>query len=72
MLVLTRRKYEQLTIQVGSETVTVRVVDVGRDRVRLGITAPPSVAVHREEVALRIARENAEAGSFEMASAAAR
>jgi carbon storage regulator len=57
MLVLTRRKYEQLVITLGDQTVIVRVVDVGRDRVRLGIIAPKEVAVHREEVALRIAEE---------------
>lgn len=54
MLVLTRRKGEQIVIRLGAETVVVRIADVTRDRVRLGITAPRSVAVHREEVARRI------------------
>lgn len=54
MLVLSRKRSEQLVIRLGDETVVVRVVDVGRDRVRLGIIAPQSVAVHREEVARRI------------------
>jgi carbon storage regulator len=54
MLVLTRKKNEQLVIRLGDETVLVRILDVARDRVRIGITAPKSVAVHREEVARRI------------------
>ena len=54
MLVLSRKEDQQLVIQMGQETVLVRVLDVNGDRVRLGITAPRSVAVHREEVARRI------------------
>ena len=54
MLVLTRRKSEQLVITLGDQTVVVRIVDIGRDRARLGIIAPKEVAVHREEVARRI------------------
>ena len=54
MLVLSRKKNEQLVIRLGNETVVVRVLDVARDRVRIGIIAPQSVAVHREEVARRI------------------
>jgi carbon storage regulator len=55
MLVLTRRKLEQLVITIGDQTVLVRVLELGRDRVRLGVVAPKEVAVHREEVARRIA-----------------
>lgn len=55
MLVLTRRRLEQLVITLGDQTVLVRVLEVGGDRVRLGIVAPKKVAVHREEVARRIA-----------------
>lgn len=54
MLVLSRKKDEQLVISLGEETVWVRVLDVNGDRVRIGITAPRSVAIHREEVARRI------------------
>ncbi len=54
MLVLSRKKDEQLVIQVGEENVVVRVLEVNGDRVRLGIVAPRSVPVHREEVARRI------------------
>ena len=54
MLVLSRKKDQQLVIQLGEETVLVRVLDVNGDRVRFGITAPRSVPIHREEVARRI------------------
>jgi carbon storage regulator len=54
MLVLSRKRGEQLVIRLGDETVVLRIVEVARDRVRLGIIAPRSVAVHREEVARRI------------------
>jgi carbon storage regulator len=64
MLVLTRRKLEQLVITLGDQTVFVRVVDIGRDRVRLGVSAPKEVAVHREEVARRIEAENRHAIFF--------
>lgn len=60
MLVLTRRTNEELVITLGKQRVVVRVVDVSRDRARLGIIAPREVAVHREEVARRIAQEEAQ------------
>ena len=49
MLVLSRQKEQ--TIVVG-ENVRITIVDVKGDKVRLGITAPKSVPVDREEVAL--------------------
>lgn len=50
MLVLSRKKDEEIVINLGSELVTVKVVDVRGDRVRLGVSAPSTVAVHRREV----------------------
>ena len=47
MLVLSRQKEQ--TIVVGDD-VRITIVDVKGDKVRLGIDAPRSVAVHREEV----------------------
>ena len=47
MLVLSRNKEQ--TIVVGDD-VRITIVDVKGDKVRLGIEAPRSVAVHREEV----------------------
>lgn len=47
MLVLTRRINESIVI---NDNVSVLVVEVRGDRVRLGIEAPKDVAVHRKEV----------------------
>lgn len=54
MLILTRRTGE--TIKVGHD-IEVTVLGVHGNQVRIGIKAPENVAVHREEVAERIARE---------------
>jgi carbon storage regulator len=51
MLILSRRPGE--SVKIGDE-VTVTVLDVRGSHVRLGFTAPPNVAVHREEVFERI------------------
>jgi carbon storage regulator len=69
MLVLSRRTDESLVINVGGETVVIRVLKIGNDRVRLGIDAPRHVSVHREEVAKRIAQEEAEASPLALAPA---
>jgi carbon storage regulator len=55
MLILTRRVGE--TVMVGSE-VTVTVLGVKGNQVRLGINAPKDVAVHREEIFERIKAEH--------------
>ena len=47
MLVLKRKMYETITIGDGIE---VTVVQICRDGVKLGITAPPEIPVHRKEV----------------------
>jgi len=54
MLILTRRVGE--TVMIGSE-VTVTVLGVKGNQVRIGINAPKNVAVHREEIYERIKRE---------------
>ena len=51
MLVLTRRADERLVLLLpDGERITVQVVRLGRERVRLGVEAPPRVAVWREEL----------------------
>jgi carbon storage regulator CsrA len=55
MLILTRRVGE--TVVIGDETITFTVLGVKGAQVRLGINAPKSVAVHREEIYLRIKQE---------------
>lgn len=58
MLILTRRVGE--TLMVGDD-VTVTVLGVKGNQVRIGVNAPRDVAVHREEIYERIKREQAEA-----------
>ena len=53
MLVLTRRANQSIMI---GEDVVVTVLDVRGDQVRIGIKAPRSVEVHREEVFLVLQR----------------
>ena len=59
MLILTRRVGE--TLMVGDD-VTVTVLGVKGNQVRIGVNAPKDVAVHREEIYERIRKEN-EAGA---------
>jgi carbon storage regulator len=54
MLILTRRVGE--TLMIGND-VTVTVLGVKGNQVRVGINAPKNVAVHREEIYERIKRE---------------
>jgi len=54
MLVLSRKKGQRIRI---SDTVTVTVLGVRGGNVQLGIEAPPSVPIHREEVHRRIVSE---------------
>jgi len=56
MLILTRRVGE--TLMIGDE-VTVTVLGVKGNQVRIGVNAPRDVAVHREEIYERIKREQA-------------
>ncbi|MDT4989092.1 MAG: carbon storage regulator [Micromonosporaceae bacterium] len=60
MLVLTRRPGE--SVMVGDDVV-ITVLDVRGDVVRLGIKAPRSVQVHREEVYRELQKVNQEAAS---------
>lgn len=63
MLVLTRKSGERLMI--GDE-VTITVLDVGRGQVRLGISAPETLKVHREEIYLKVIEENRQASEVRL------
>ena len=54
MLILTRRVGE--TLMIGDE-VSVTVLGVKGNQVRIGVNAPKEVAVHREEIYARIKKE---------------
>lgn len=57
MLILTRRVGE--TLMVGDD-VTLTVLGVKGNQVRIGVNAPEDVQVHREEIYQRIQKEKAE------------
>ena len=54
MLVLSRRQGESIVI---AGEIVVNVVDIGRGRVQIGVTAPSHLSVHREEIHRRIQHE---------------
>ena len=56
MLILTRKHGEQIDI---GQDVVITVVEINSDRVRIGISAPKDVVVHRREITelLRIKKE---------------
>lgn len=54
MLVLSRKKDERIII---GDSITIMVIEIRGDKVRLGIDAPKEVTVHREEIYKAILEE---------------
>ncbi|MCL4235575.1 MAG: carbon storage regulator CsrA [Deltaproteobacteria bacterium] len=69
MLVLTRKVGESITI---GDNIRIHIQEVRGNQVKIGIRAPAHVAVHREEIYLRIQEENKQAAAVtpDMVSAA--
>lgn len=57
MLVLSRKKNEQVIIGTGPNQITVTLIEIRGDKVRLGFQAPEEIPVHRREVRDAIDRE---------------
>ena len=62
MLVLSRKKNESIVI---NNDITIVVVEIRGDKVRLGVEAPKEVPVHRREVYVAIKRHNTSSPSSE-------
>ncbi|MFC1572844.1 carbon storage regulator CsrA [Candidatus Eisenbacteria bacterium] len=60
MLILTRKLGENIRI---GDRIKITILDVKGGQVKLGIDAPPHVAVHREEIYERIREENRRASA---------
>ena len=61
MLVLSRHRDESIMI---GDNIVITIVDIRGDKVRLGIDAPQSIPVHRQEVYEAIQRENSQAANL--------
>lgn len=60
MLVLTRKKGQSIVI---GDNIELTIVEVFGEQVRIGISAPKEVAIHRKEVYLEIKEENLKASN---------
>lgn len=62
MLVLSRKLGEAITI---SDNITVRLVQIGKGRVRLGIEAPPEVSIRRSDGPIPAAHNHSPVGRLQ-------
>ena len=58
MLILTRKKDESIIID---DRIEVKVIGIEEGKVKLGISAPKDVTIHRKEIYLEIQQENKQA-----------
>uniref|UniRef100_A0A831XN47 Translational regulator CsrA n=1 Tax=Geobacter metallireducens TaxID=28232 RepID=A0A831XN47_GEOME len=64
MLVLTRKMGEVVTI---GDQIRIKVVEMKGNQVRLGIEAPNDMRIYREEIYVKVQRENQAAASWNLA-----
>jgi carbon storage regulator len=62
MLVITRKPGERITI---GDNVVVTVIEVRGSLVKLGVEAPKSISIHRQEIYDRIRKQNLEASGID-------
>ncbi|RPH50329.1 MAG: carbon storage regulator [Desulfobacteraceae bacterium] len=63
MLVITRKPGERITI---GDDIVVTVIEVKGSLVRLGVDAPRSISIHRQEIFERIQKQNLEASGIDV------
>jgi carbon storage regulator len=63
MLVLTRKVGEQIYI---GDRISIKVIEISGSKVRLGIDAPVSLRIYREEVLAKVINENRSAAEWEL------
>ena len=59
MLVLSRKSEESIIL---GQDIEIKILSIEEDRVKLGITAPKDIEIHRKEIYLQIQEENKAAG----------
>lgn len=59
MLVLSRKSEESIIL---GQDIEIKILAIEEDRVKLGITAPKDIEIHRKEIYLQIQEENKTAG----------
>ena len=60
MLVLSRKKGESIII---NDNIEITISDIQGDQVRIGISAPKNIAIHRKEIFVEIQQENKKAAT---------
>jgi carbon storage regulator len=63
MLVLTRKVGEEILI---GDQINIKVIEISGNKVRLGIDAPVSMRIYREEILARVKHENRFAAEWEL------
>jgi len=66
MLILTRKSGEGIRI---GDSITLRIIEIRGNQVRLGVDAPKNISVHREEIYELIREQNTKAAQSSPASA---